>query len=95
MWCHSSGTQALLLPVQLWERERGPVPCSYLLGEALPQLLQGAQHLIDVKHTDHLDPLQSLQLQHKVASPTASPHQDMLYSFCPSCYQLFALIPWS
>lgn len=72
IWCHSLGTQTLLPSLQPWEGERGPAPHSYLLGEAIPQLLQGTQHFIDVKHTDHLDPLQSLQLWHKGASPTAS-----------------------
>lgn len=60
IWHHSLGTQALLPSLQHWGREKGPDPRSYLLGEAIPQLLQGAQHFIDVEHTDHLDPLQSL-----------------------------------
>lgn len=42
--------------------ERDLEPGSYLLGEAVPHLLQGAQHFINVEHAGHLDPLQSLQL---------------------------------
>lgn len=43
-------------------KERDLEPGSYLLGEAVPHLLQGTQHFIDVEHAGHLDPLQSLQL---------------------------------
>jgi len=54
----------------------------YLLGEAVPHLVQGTQHLVDVEHADHLHPLQGLQLWHTAVSPcdlhcTARP--------CPSC----------